>query len=140
MNRLHFTIEISATKEKVWNTLWEDESYRKWTSVFMQGSYAETDWKEGSEVLFLTEDGSGIQSLVDKNIPCEHMVFRHICELKKREPVGETWDNIREEYVLIPTAEGIHLEVTHDVTAGMGKYLLNTMPKAMEVLKALCEQ
>ena len=45
MKKLQFSIEINAPKEKVWDTLWQDENYRKWTSVFMEGSFAESDWK-----------------------------------------------------------------------------------------------
>jgi hypothetical protein len=54
MEKLNFSINISAPKDKVWQTLWDDASYREWTSAFAEGSYAETDnWKEGSEVKFL---------------------------------------------------------------------------------------
>ena len=54
MKKLQFSIEINAPKEKVWDTLWQDENYRKWTSVFIEGSFAESDWKEGGKIHFLT--------------------------------------------------------------------------------------
>ena len=50
MERKEFTIDINAPREKVWDVLWQDDSYRKWTSVFSEGSHAETDWKKGSKV------------------------------------------------------------------------------------------
>lgn len=63
MEKLHFSTNINAPREKVWDTLWNDNSYRKWTSAFMEGSYAETDnWKEGSKVLFLSPGGDGMGS------------------------------------------------------------------------------
>ncbi|MGQ0827138.1 MAG: hypothetical protein ACT4ON_01960 [Bacteroidota bacterium] len=43
MEKLQFTIDIKASREKVWKTLWEDTSYRKWTSAFSEGSYAVSD-------------------------------------------------------------------------------------------------
>ena len=59
MKKLNFTTKIDAPKEKVWNTLWNDATYRAWTSAFAEGSFAETDnWKEGSKVLFLDPNGT----------------------------------------------------------------------------------
>ncbi|MEX0968196.1 MAG: hypothetical protein WD077_13225 [Bacteroidia bacterium] len=43
------SIGINAPKEKVWNVLLQDETYRIWTSAFEPTSYAVTDWKEGSK-------------------------------------------------------------------------------------------
>lgn len=43
MQHLIFSTTIDTPKEKVWDELWEDSSYRKWTSIFCEGSYAETD-------------------------------------------------------------------------------------------------
>ena len=60
MKTLKFKIEINAPKEKVWNILWEDASYRKWTATFCEGGYAVTDWKENSKALFLTPNGEGM--------------------------------------------------------------------------------
>ena len=60
MEKMIFTQQINAPKEKVWNILWEDASYRKWTTPFCEGSYAVNDnWKEGSKVLFLSPGGDG---------------------------------------------------------------------------------
>ena len=52
MEKQRFKIAISAKPEKVWDVLWNDQTYREWTSVFSDGSHAETDWKKGSKVLF----------------------------------------------------------------------------------------
>jgi len=57
---MEFSINIEAPKEKVWNTLWNDQTYREWTSAFAEGSRAETDWKKGSRVLFTDGKGSGM--------------------------------------------------------------------------------
>jgi len=49
---LHIEIDINATKEKVWDILWNDATYTQWTSIFCEGSHAVSDWKEGSKILF----------------------------------------------------------------------------------------
>lgn len=45
MTTLEFKIEINASKEKVWDVLWNEETYKQWTSVFCEGAYAESDRK-----------------------------------------------------------------------------------------------
>ena len=78
MERKEFTIDINAPREKVWDVLWQDDSYRKWTSVFSEGSHAETDWKKGSKVLFLDGKGSGMIAKIAENIPNEYMSIQHL--------------------------------------------------------------
>ena len=60
MEKVTFNIAIDAPREKVWETLWNDSSYREWTSVFSEGSKVETDWQIGGKVLFL--DGQGVSA------------------------------------------------------------------------------
>jgi hypothetical protein len=52
MKQLHFSTDINAPRETVWNVLWNDATYRDWTSVFAEGSYAVSDWNEGSKIQF----------------------------------------------------------------------------------------
>lgn len=69
MERKEFRTTIDAPKEKVWQVLWNDETYPKWTAPFGEGSRAETDWKEGSKVLFLGAEGEGMVSRIAENRP-----------------------------------------------------------------------
>ena len=68
MTTLEFKIEINAPKEKVWGVLWNEETYKQWTSIFCEGSYAESDWKEGSKIHFLSPNGDGMNSISRKLI------------------------------------------------------------------------
>jgi len=43
METIEFKIEINAPKQKVWEVLWNDATYRKWTNVFCEGTYALSD-------------------------------------------------------------------------------------------------
>src|SRR5688572_18339226 len=84
MEKINFSTDIKAPKEKVWEILWNLDSYKAWTSAFAQGSTVETDsWKEGSKVLFTDGSGSGMVSMVAKNKPNEYMSFQHLGELKE---------------------------------------------------------
>ena len=80
MQKLHFSIEIEAPREKVWNVLWDDTAFRDWTSVFAEGSsYAVSDWKEGGRIQFLDPtNNAGISSVIEKLVPHEFMSFKHL--------------------------------------------------------------
>ncbi|HEV7781935.1 MAG TPA: SRPBCC domain-containing protein, partial [Chitinophagaceae bacterium] len=106
MEKLKFSATINAPKEKVWKTLWDDASYREWTSAFMEGSYAETDnWKEGSKVLFLSPGGNGMVSRVAANRENEFMSFEHLGEVKggvedTTSDAVKQWSGSHENYTL----------------------------------------
>ncbi len=53
-------IDIDAPRERVWDVLTGDGTYRQWTAEFAEGSYADTDWQEGSSARFLGPDGTGL--------------------------------------------------------------------------------
>ena len=59
MTRLHYSVDIDAPRQRVWEVLWDDKTYPDWTSAFMEGSRAVSDWKEGSRIQFLGPGGDG---------------------------------------------------------------------------------
>ena len=64
MKPMHFSITIRAPKEKVWNTMLQQETYHIWTAEFMQGLYYEGSWEQGKKIRFLGPDGSGLTSVI----------------------------------------------------------------------------
>jgi len=61
MEKLNFSTDIKAPREKVWEILWNMDSYRTWTSAFAAGSMPKTDKLERrSKVLFLDGKGQGM--------------------------------------------------------------------------------
>lgn len=144
MKRLTFKSEIKATKSTVWNVLWNDTTYRKWTSVFSEGSYAVSDWKEGSKVLFLDAKGDGMYSTIARSIPNEFMSFKHLGEVKngKEEPLNEKtneWAGAMENYTLKETKGLTLLTVELDGAEENLSFFKDTFPKALEKVKALSE-
>jgi hypothetical protein len=146
MQKIHVSTSINAPKEKVWKVLWDDSSYRKWTSAFMEGSYAETDnWKEGSKVLFLDGKGSGMVSRVAANRPNEFMSFEHLGMMNDgKEDVSsekvKEWAGALENYTLKETNGKTELSVDMDVSDEYKDYFIETMPKALEQVKSLSEK
>src|SRR4051812_46720391 len=83
MEKLHFETLINAPREKVWSVLLDNATYREWTSAFMEGSYAVTDWQKGSKALFLGGSGlDGMVSRIEENIPNEFISIEHLGEVK----------------------------------------------------------
>ena len=146
MQKINFATSINAPSEKVWNVLWDDGSYREWTSAFAEGSYAQTDnWKEGTKVLFLSPSGEGMVSRVAANKPNKFMSFEHLGVVKKgiedieSENVKE-WAGAKENYTLIEENGKTKLIVDMDSTDEFKDYFLKTWPIALEKVKELAEK
>jgi len=146
MEKINFSTNINAPREKVWKVLWNDVSYREWTKPFAEGSYAETDnWKEGSKVLFLGPGGDGMVSTVAKNKPNEYMSFKHLGVVKdgvedtKSENV-KGWAGAFENYRLTDENGKTKLEVEMDSTDEFKDYFLKAWPVALEKVKELAEK
>ena len=69
MTRLHYSVDIDAPRQRVWDVLWDDRTYRDWTSAFMEGSHAVSDWREGSKIQFLDPSGDGMSALPETSSP-----------------------------------------------------------------------
>ena len=142
MKRLRFSIDINAPREKVWTVLWEDASYREWTSVFAEGSYAVSDWKEGSKVQFLDPNGNnGMAAVIEKKRANEFMSFRHLAEIKNgvEQPPAE-WSGAHENYTLTPTNGGTTLTVDVDTAEAHAEMFADKFPQALGKVKALAER
>jgi uncharacterized protein YndB with AHSA1/START domain len=142
VTRLHYTVDIDAPRERVWAVLWDDKTYRDWTSAFMEGSHAVSDWKEGSKIQFLDPSGNGMASIIEKKVPNERMTFRHIGEIKagKEDPAPSSWANAREEYTLRDNGRGTTLTLDTDAADEHKEMFEKAFPKALQRLKELATQ
>lgn len=140
MKKLTFTLQVNAPREKVWKILWEDATYRQWTTAFTEGSHAVSDWQEGSKILFLSPGGSGMVSRIARMIPNELMIFEHLGEIKNGvEDLTAAWAGAQEEYQLKSDSNGTMITVLLDSDEEIAYYFSNTFPKAMAIVKQLAE-
>jgi hypothetical protein len=145
MEKLYFTIDIKAPKERVWKVLWEDATYREWTSVFSEGSYATGGWEEGSRVRFLTPEGSGMYSTVLKNIPAQQMTFQHLGVVKDgvdqpEDEESRKWSGSLESYMLREEGDTTSLNVEIDSVEEFKGFFSEVFPKALEKIRSLSEK
>ena len=145
MEKQEFKIEVDTSPETLWDTLWNDDTYSAWTSVWGEGSRVETDWKKGSKVLFLGGEGEGMVSTIAEKIPNEFMSFKHLGMVKNgvedvdSEKVKE-WNGAEENYTLKPVNGKTELTVEMDLTDEFKDYFRETWPKALKKLKELAEK
>lgn len=123
----------------------EDATYRQWTSVFHEGSYADTDWKEGSKALFLAPEGDGMVSRIAVHRPGEYLSIEHLGFVKKgvedtQSDEVKGWAGAHENYTLRETGGASTLIVEMDVTDEYRKYFEDTWPKALAKLKEIAER
>jgi uncharacterized protein YndB with AHSA1/START domain len=146
MQKHQFTIRIAAPREKIWEVLWNKDTYQKWTSAFMEGSTVETDsWKKGSKVRFVDAKGSGMVAMIAENVPNEFMSFKHLGEVKNgvedtTSDKVSSWAGAMEEYSLKKDGDETELVIEMDITPEFSDYFLKTWPKALENVKRLSEQ
>lgn len=145
MQKSTFQVSIDAPREKVWSILWDDESYRAWTSVFHPGSHARTDWNIGSKVLFVDNDGSGMVSMIADKVPNEFMSFKHLGEVKNWVEDTEServkpWAGAHENYTLKTENGKTLLTVDMDIDEEYTAMFNNIFPKALDKVKELSEK
>ncbi len=148
MEKLIFETTINAPRQTVWENLWSEHKYPEWTSAFCEGSHMVTDLKEGSKVLFLDGNGSGMVSKVAVNKPNEYISFEHLGEVKNgvEDTTSEQvkmWTGAHENYTLTGNGNKTHLFIELE-SVGMPTefkdYFVKTWPVALNKLKAMAEQ
>lgn len=145
MQKIYFSTMVNAPKEKVWEILWNLDAYKKWTSAFAEGSHAKTDnWKEGSKVLFLDPQGSGMVSMVSVNKPNEYMSFKHLGEVIDgvEDTTSErikTWSGSTENYTLHEENGVTTLSIDMDITDDYKEMFEKMWPIALKNVKELSE-
>jgi len=140
---MRFSIEIQATKEKVWDTLWQDETFREWASIIDPETYMVGDLKEGNEVQFISAaSGYGVTSLVEKLVVGEFLLLRHQADTQdagQRERDKE-WTGGEESYTLAEKDGTTTLSVAFGVPPEFEESFKVSYPQALKRVKVLAEQ
>lgn len=144
MEKLQFKIQINAPREKVWNVMLEDETYRKWTEAFHPGSYAVTTWEKGTPAKFLGPDGNGMISRIADNIPIEFISIEHLGMIQNgvedtTSDAVNAWAGAMENYTLKDKDGGTEVTVDMDSDEEYSGMFNDMWPKALQKVKELSE-
>ena len=141
MKQLHYEIDIHAPRMKVWDVLWDDKSYRDWSSAFAKGSYAVSDWNEGSTVQFIDPaSNAGMSAIIEKKMPGEFMCFKHVAEIRDgKERPYPAGAHGREKYTLKDEHGVTRLDVDLDASDEYQTAFDDMFPKALRRVRELAE-
>ena len=142
MKELQFLIEINASKERVWATLWEDSTLREWANIIDEGTYMKGEMEEGKEIQYISsENGYGVTSLIEKLNSNEYVLFRHSADTKDsgQQEREKEWTGGKESYSLTETSGITTLIVKFDVPQELEEIFNIRFPRALECIKTLAE-
>lgn len=146
MIRKEFSVTIDAPAKRVWNVLWNMESYYQYTSPFCEGSRVITTWKEGTEVRFLDASGQGTWGRIVKNQP-PHMMWIEILGVIHQDGSVDTsgeqarqWKGAIEKYKLQKKDGSTLLQVEADISPELMDDFLRAWPAALDIVKELSEK
>ena len=142
MIEIRFQIEIKASKERVWATLWEDKTFRDWANVIDEGTYMKGKMQEGNEIQYISSvNGYGVTSLIEKLTPNAFVLFRHSADTKEsgQQEREKEWTGGSESYSLTEKNGVTTLIVIMDVPQELEEIFHIRFPQAMERIKALAE-
>ena len=147
MKKLLSSIVINAPKEKVWDTMLGDATYREWTRVFQEGSYFKGSWEEGSKILFIgpsDEGDMGMVSRIKENRPYEFVSIEHLGIIKDGVEDTESeearkWAPAYENYTFREVEGGTEVLVELDILEEHEEMFAEMWPKALQELKRLAE-
>lgn len=142
---MRHSIEINASKEKVWEVLWSDRTFRDWASIIDEGTYREGALQEGHEIHFISSvSGYGVASKVEDFILYKKVSLRQIADVKIDkdgviEKRDQQWTGGIESYELEESNGKVTLSVTQDVPQELVEYFETKLPQALERVKVLAE-
>lgn len=142
---LTFTIDIRAPRRRVWAAMLGEDGYRQWTSAFCEGSHFVGSWDEGAKIRFMSPGGDGMTAEIAQNRPFEFVSIRHLGEVRNgvedtTSEAVKAWAPAYENFSFADSGSGCTVTVSVDTVAAYEAYMLETYPKALALLNALCEQ
>ena len=140
MKFLEFEIQINATPEKVWETLFTQDSYKKWASAMNEGTYFEGNWEVGSIMKFLDPQNNGMYNLVTENIRFKVLGMKHLGWILKGELSPQNWEYSTLNYILEPRENGTLLKGTVNSLDEFVEFFNSKYPQNFEHIKRLAEE
>lgn len=139
---MQFSIEIHATKERVWDTLWQDETLRQWAGIIDPGTHMVGELREGNEIQFISGNGYGVTSFVEKLTTNEFLLLKHSADTKEngKQERDKQWTGGQEWYKLAEKDGTTTLTFASDVPPELEAYFADAYPKVLENIKILSER
>ncbi len=150
MSKLIFSIIINAPREKVWDAMLSDATYREWTAPFNPGSRYDGNWEKGSKIKFIGADPEtgkefgGMYAEIAENRLHEFVSIKHLGEIGA-DGTEIPWPGPEEagfeNYTFTDKNGSTEVLVELSGIPDQWKQMMNdTWPKALEKLKEIAER
>jgi len=146
MKHLEYKIVISAPAKKVWDTMLDKETYKKWTAKSWPGSSFDGKWAKGEKIKFTGPDGTGTLAELVEVKPYDRVLARHIALLgnggveDRTSDVAKGWIGITEEYRFSEEKGNTTVTAMMETPPEWAKMFDEGWPTALEELKKLAER
>lgn len=149
--KIHFAITINAPKERVWDTMLQDATYREWTALFNPdgSSWYEGDWTQGSKILFLGAGNNGevggMVSRIKDARPHDFMSIEHLGVVQdgKEDTTSDTaklFASALENYTFVNKNGATEVLIDMDTVEAHRQMFEASWPRALQKLKELSEK
>lgn len=147
METLSYEIIINASKQRVWDILWNEKTYSEWTKFFNPNSdsFMKSDWTVGGKTYFLNADGEGMVSTIDSLEEPNQIIFKHLGMIDKEgnedtesKEIKE-WSGCSEKYILINFDGKTKLHAEVQVEKDWQEHMNTGFIKGLDVVKNLAE-
>jgi len=145
MKKLEFKIDIAASKQKVWDTMFAPETYREWVNVSWPGAHYKGKWKQGENVKFLSPGEGGTLVKLVEHKPHEHVLAKHIAVINKDgtedrdSDTAKGWIGTTESYTFTKHNGNTEVKVEIKTSDEWEKMFKDGWPDALVKLKEICE-
>ncbi|WP_159800303.1 SRPBCC domain-containing protein [Flavobacterium sp. MK4S-17] len=145
MKNLKYTISIAASPKKVWDTMTGKETYKDWTNAAWPGSDFKGEWKQGENLKFTGNDGSGTLATVTIFDPYSKILLTHIALLQPgsiedtESEWAKKWTGSLECYNFTEKGGTTELTIDMKVNEDWEAMFNEDWPKALARLKQICE-
>lgn len=149
MKKIHKEIFINAPREKVWEVMLRDNTYREWTAEFNPGSYYKGEWRQGEKILFLGPGENGAEMGMVSRIAeiregefvsIEHLgIYKNGVEDTESEEARK-WSPAFENYTLVEKDGGTVFVLDQDIDENEEAMFSEMWDRALVSLKAIAER
>ena len=147
MERLVYTVSISASPPKIWEVLFSDSTFPIWSALFSEGNQAHGTWAEGTEIMILNRNREGVVYLVEINNPFQEMTLRQVGIFKDEQKHASDPEVLEfaggHENYYIQQEENDEdestLRIEKDANAVQKTFFDSVFPRALEMVKSMAE-
>lgn len=136
MKQLEYKTEIAATPEKVWETLWNADSYSQWAN----GNRFEGNWETGTEMKFFDAKNNGMYNLVEKNVPKKELKMKHLGWIMNGELSPQGWEDSNISYLLEEQGNSTVLKVKVNSLDEFVDFYNSYIPAIFQKIKEISEK